>query len=68
VELFQEFSFDILYVKGKENVIADVLFRRKQANAISIIRGGIVEEIKRKYGADSCICAPFCALAQGESP
>jgi hypothetical protein len=68
VELLQEFSFDILYVKGKENVIADVLSRRKQANAISIIRGGIVEEIKRKYGAYSYNCAPFYALAQGESP
>jgi hypothetical protein len=49
-------------------VIVDVLSRRKQANAISIIRGGIVKEIKRKYGANSYICAPFCALAQGESP
>jgi hypothetical protein len=47
-------------------VIANALFKRKKANAISIIRGGLMEEIKGKYGAYSYLCAPFCALAQGE--
>lgn len=31
VELLKEFSFDIQYVKGKENVVANVLSKRKWA-------------------------------------
>jgi hypothetical protein len=34
----------VQYVKGKENVIVNAFSKRKHANTISIIRGGLMEE------------------------
>jgi len=34
-------------IPGKENMVMDVLSKRKWINAISIIRGSLIEKIKR---------------------
>ena len=38
MELLQKYNFDIEYVKGKKEVLADALSRRPLANAISCIK------------------------------
>ncbi len=63
MESLREFSFDIQHVKGKENVLVDVLSRKKWANAISNARGGLMDEIEGKYAIDPYFHAPFCALS-----
>jgi hypothetical protein len=65
-ELFQEFSFDIQCVKGKENVVVHVLFKRKWTNAISIINNGFINKLKGKYVTNFSFNAPFYALTQRE--
>ena len=37
LELISEFDFDIIYVKGKENHVADALSRRVQAAHVAIV-------------------------------
>ena len=49
IKLLQEFVFYIEYVKGKESWVADVLYRRPLANAISCVRNHFMDEIKRYY-------------------
>jgi hypothetical protein len=44
-------------------VVVDALSKRKWANAISIIGGGLVEEIMGKYKTYSYFQVPLCALA-----
>ena len=40
------------YVKGKENMVVDAIFRRPLANAISRIRDSLMDEIKMHYTID----------------
>jgi hypothetical protein len=46
MKLLQEFDFDIEYVKGKDDIVADALSRRLLAKAISCIRSYLMDEIK----------------------
>jgi len=36
-------------VKGKENVIANALSKRKWANAMLVVKGELIDDVKRKY-------------------
>ncbi len=45
----QHFFFDIQYVKGKENVIVNALSKRKWANAMLVVKGELIDDVKRKY-------------------
>ena len=47
MELFQEFDFDIKYVKVKDNVVVDALSMRRLASAISCIE--MFLNIRLKY-------------------
>ncbi len=49
VEFLQHFFFDIQYVKGKENVIVNALSKRKWANAMLVVKGELIDDVKRKY-------------------
>ena len=62
MELLQEFDFDLEYVKGKENVVADALSRRLLANAISCIGNSLIDEIKMHYANDDFFKFPFESL------
>jgi len=52
VELMQQYDFDIEYIKGKENVVANALSRRPMSNAISYIKSCLIDEIKMHYISD----------------
>lgn len=45
----QHLFFDIQYVKGKENVIVNALSKRKWANAMLVVKGELVDVVKKKY-------------------
>jgi hypothetical protein len=64
MELLQEYDFDIEYVKGKENVVADALSRRPLANAISCIRNSLIDEIKIHYVDDEFFKLSFESLSK----
>jgi hypothetical protein len=36
-------------VKGKENVIVNALSKRKWANAMLVVKGELIDDVKRKY-------------------
>ena len=62
MELLQEFDFEAEYVKGKENVVADALFRRPMVNAISCIKNSLIDEIKMHYVDDEVFSLPCESL------
>ena len=64
MKLLQEFYFDMEYVKGKENVIVDVLFKRPLANAISCIINSLIDEIEIYYVNHDFFKNPFESLAR----
>ena len=64
MELLQEFDFDLEYVKGKENVVADALSKRPLTNAISCIGNSLIDEIKMHYVNDDFFKFPFESLSK----
>ena len=64
MELLQEFDFDLKYVKGKENVVADALSRRPIANAISCVQIFLMDEIKMDYIDDEFFNILFESLSK----
>ena len=48
----QEFNFDIQYMKGKKNVVADSLSYRFFSNAVSLAKDTILDKIKGCYKND----------------
>ncbi len=36
-------------MKGKENVIVNALSKRKWANAMLVVKGELIDDVKRKY-------------------
>jgi hypothetical protein len=40
-------------VKGKENVIVNALSKRKWANAMLVVKGELIDDVKRKYVKES---------------
>jgi hypothetical protein len=68
VDLLHEYSFDIQHVKGKENVVVDALSRKNWANAISNVRGGLMDEIEGKYAIEPYFHAPFVFYHERKTP
>ena len=64
MEFLQEFDFDIEFIKGKENMVADALSRRPLANAISCIRNPLIDEIKGRYTTDDFFKFSFESLSK----
>ena len=64
MKLSQEFDFDIEYVKGKENVVANVLLKRSLANAISCITNSLIDVIKMNNYNDDFLKIPFKSLSK----
>ena len=68
MELLQEFGFDLEYVKGKENVVADALTRRPLTNAISYMGNSLIDEIKMHYANDDFFKFPLRACLRKLGP
>ena len=60
----QESNFEIQYVKGKKNMIADSLSCRPFSNAISLVKDTILDKIKGCYKDDVCFSIPFESLSK----
>lgn len=64
MELFQEFDFDIKYVKVKENMVVDALSMRRLASAISCIIMFLKHKIKIHYANDDFFKLPFESVSK----
>ena len=51
--MMQEFNFEIQYVKGKKNVLADSLSCRPFSKAVSLMKDTMLDNIKGFYKDDA---------------
>ena len=46
IQLLSEYDFDIKYLAGKENKVADALSRRPMCNLLTVVRTGLIDQIR----------------------
>ena len=64
MNLLSEYDFEIKYIEGKENKVADALSRRPFANAITLIRSDLAENIKSELEHDAFYAPILQKIAQ----
>ncbi|XP_059068640.1 uncharacterized protein LOC131859116 [Cryptomeria japonica] len=52
LELISDYDFEISYIKGKENQVADALSRRRQINAITAVHTNFRNRVLKLLGGD----------------
>lgn len=53
VQLLSEYDFDIKYLAGKENKVADALSRRPMCNLLTVVRSELIDQIRNEVQNDS---------------
>ena len=64
MNLLSEYDFEIKYIEGKENKVADALSRRPFVNAITLIRSDLVENIRSELENDAFYAPILQKIAQ----
>lgn len=65
-EFMSEYDFDISYIKGKENVVADALSRRPQTFSLVALKVNLRERILEKLFEDSWYLKVISAIQNGK--
>ena len=60
----QKFNFEIQYIKGKKNVLANLLLRRSSLNVVSLVKETMFENIKRFKSDDVFIFIIFGRMSK----
>ncbi|MCO5613146.1 hypothetical protein L7F22_067422 [Adiantum nelumboides] len=54
IELLAEYDFDLKYLCGKENKVADALSRRPMCHVLTVVCSNLVDEMHAEVEKDSC--------------